>query len=134
VPGSASGEWLESPQGAFALVGQAISLAGIPGGAYVVAAKVSDTAPASCVEGIRVGAPELLEMTLSPDPARPGFAFAAGGSNHGFAAAGNEAMDPCGFITQQSDIERPAPSSAYASCNRRSIRSSTPSAGAKRVR
>jgi hypothetical protein len=48
---------------------------------------------------------ELLEMTLSPDPASPGFAFAAGGSNHGFAAAGNEAMDPCGFITKQPDID-----------------------------
>ena len=48
---------------------------------------------------------ELLEMTLSPDPASPGFAFAAGGSDQGFAAAGNEAMDPCGFITKQPDLD-----------------------------
>jgi hypothetical protein len=48
---------------------------------------------------------ELLEMTLSPDPARPGFGFTAGRSNHGFIAAGNEAMDPCGFITKESDID-----------------------------
>ena len=50
APGSESGEWLESPQGRFALVGQAISREGIPGGEYIVAARVSDAAPAACVE------------------------------------------------------------------------------------
>ncbi len=45
-----SGEWLESPEGNFAKTGQAISLAGAPGGDYVVAARVSDTAGAPCIE------------------------------------------------------------------------------------
>jgi hypothetical protein len=48
--GSQSGEWLESPQGEFALVGQAIALDGRAGGEYVIAARVSDAAPAACVE------------------------------------------------------------------------------------
>jgi hypothetical protein len=48
--GKASGEWLESPEGNFAKVGQAVSLSGAPGGDYVVAARVSDAVGASCVE------------------------------------------------------------------------------------
>lgn len=48
--GRQSGEWLESPSGRFALVGQAIALDGRPGGEYIVAARVSDAAPAACVE------------------------------------------------------------------------------------
>ena len=48
--GKVSGEWLESPEGNFAKVGQALSLEGVPGGDYVVAARVSDTAGVSCVE------------------------------------------------------------------------------------
>jgi hypothetical protein len=49
-PGAQSGEWLESPQGAFAKVGQAVRLDGTPGGDYIVAARVSDASPAECVE------------------------------------------------------------------------------------
>lgn len=52
APGSESGAWLESPTGTFARVGQAISLSGIPGGDYIVAAKVSDVEPAPCVESV----------------------------------------------------------------------------------
>jgi hypothetical protein len=47
---SASGEWLEGPDGAFAKVGQAISLNGAPGGDYIVAARMSDAADVPCVE------------------------------------------------------------------------------------
>lgn len=50
LPGRQSGEWLESPSGRFALVGQSIWLDGTPGGDYVIAAAVSSSAPASCVE------------------------------------------------------------------------------------
>jgi hypothetical protein len=42
---------------------------------------------------------ELLETTLSVDPARPGFAIRPEPLAHGFTAAGHGAMDPCGFIT-----------------------------------
>jgi len=52
APGSESGAWLESPAGTFARVGQAISQSGIPGGDYIVAAKVSDASPAPCVESV----------------------------------------------------------------------------------
>ena len=45
-PASASGEWLESPDGAFAKVGQAVSLDGTPGGDYIVAARL--TMPRTC--------------------------------------------------------------------------------------
>jgi hypothetical protein len=47
---------------------------------------------------------ELLEMTLNVDPARPGFAFRQEPLTHGFAAAGHEAMDPCGFITDETSV------------------------------
>lgn len=50
ISGRQSGEWLESPQGNFALVGQAIALDGRPGGEYVIAARVSDAVPPACVE------------------------------------------------------------------------------------
>src|SRR5262249_2641147 len=40
APGSASGAWLESPEGTFALAGQTVSRQGQPGGVYVVAAPV----------------------------------------------------------------------------------------------
>jgi hypothetical protein len=50
MPGRQTGEWLESPQGDFALVGQAVALDGRPGGGYVVAARISDAEPAACVE------------------------------------------------------------------------------------
>jgi hypothetical protein len=50
--GSESGAWLEGPTGAYARVGQAISQSGIPGGDYIVAAKVSDAEPAPCVESV----------------------------------------------------------------------------------
>ena len=48
--GRQTGEWLESPQGNYALVGQSIALDGRPGGEYVIAARVSDAAPPACVE------------------------------------------------------------------------------------
>lgn len=48
--GRQSGEWLESPEGEFALVGQAIALDGTPGGEYVVAAQASPQSPAACVD------------------------------------------------------------------------------------
>jgi len=48
--GRESGEWLESSQGSFAVVGQSLQLNGTPGGDYIIAAKVSDGAPAACVE------------------------------------------------------------------------------------
>lgn len=48
--GQASGEWLESPEGNFARTGQALSPDGVPGGDYVVAARVSDAAGALCLE------------------------------------------------------------------------------------
>ena len=50
--GSESGAWLQSPTGAYARVGQAISQSGMPGGDYIVAAKVSDASPAPCVESV----------------------------------------------------------------------------------
>lgn len=50
VSGHESGEWLESPQGNFAKTGQSLTLNGIPGGDYVIAAKVSDAEPAPCIE------------------------------------------------------------------------------------
>lgn len=46
----ASGDWLDSPQGPYALVGQAVSIDGTPGGDYVVAAAVSAAEPAACIE------------------------------------------------------------------------------------
>ena len=49
APAGASGEWLESAEGRFALVGQAVSIDGTPGGDYIVAAPVSDAAPAACI-------------------------------------------------------------------------------------
>lgn len=45
-----SGDWLDSPQGPYALVGQAVSIDGTPGGDYVVAAAVSAAEPAACIE------------------------------------------------------------------------------------
>ena len=52
APGNESGAWLESPTGTYARVGQAISQSGIPGGDYIVAAKVNDASPAPCVESV----------------------------------------------------------------------------------
>jgi hypothetical protein len=50
MPGRQSGEWLESPDGNFALVGQTIALDGRPGGEYIVAARTSDSEPVACVD------------------------------------------------------------------------------------
>ena len=47
---TASGKWIESPDGSFALAGQAVTLDGAPGGDYVIATRVSDANPASCLE------------------------------------------------------------------------------------
>jgi hypothetical protein len=47
---------------------------------------------------------ELLEMATGPDTSRPGFAFASHGAAVGFAAAGNEVMDPCGLITRDREV------------------------------
>lgn len=52
APDSESGAWLESPTGAYARVGQAISQSGLRDGDYIVAAKVSDASPAPCVESV----------------------------------------------------------------------------------
>ena len=75
VAGRQSGEWLESPQGRFALVGQSIALDGRPGGDYVIAARVSDSAPAACVEatgmdtqGLIASGSELSATCTIEDP------------------------------------------------------------------
>ena len=47
---AASGKWIEGPDGSFALAGQAVTPTGAPGGNYVIATKVSDAAPAACLE------------------------------------------------------------------------------------
>ena len=47
---------------------------------------------------------ELLEMAMSPDPSDRGFAFVETALTRGFTAAGNEAMDPCGFITDEPNV------------------------------
>lgn len=47
---------------------------------------------------------ELLETVMSPDTSRRGFGFAGDALARGFAAAGTEAADPCGFITTERDI------------------------------
>jgi hypothetical protein len=47
---------------------------------------------------------ELLETVMNPDPARPAFAFAKEAAARGFAAAGDEAMDPCGFIVHEREV------------------------------
>ena len=47
--GSASGDWLESPDGIFAKVGVSISKDGLPNGEYVVASDVRD-GPSPCLE------------------------------------------------------------------------------------
>ncbi len=63
--GVASGEWLESAQGRFALTGQGISLEGDPFGLYVVAARVGSDATVPCVEpagGDSAGTPVGSEL------------------------------------------------------------------------
>jgi hypothetical protein len=52
MAGEPSGDWLESPEGDFARVGQAISLDGQPGGEYVVAARLDSDGNAPCVEPV----------------------------------------------------------------------------------
>jgi hypothetical protein len=47
---TASGNWLESPDGEYALVGQAVTLDGKPGGEWIVAARVGEDARTDCVE------------------------------------------------------------------------------------
>src|SRR4030095_1410034 len=49
ISGNESGEWMESPDGNYARLGQAISKDGIPGGDYIVAADVAKTG-ALCLE------------------------------------------------------------------------------------
>jgi hypothetical protein len=44
---------------------------------------------------------ELVETVMNPDTSRPGFSFVREAQARGFAAAGDEAMDPCGFITAE---------------------------------
>jgi hypothetical protein len=48
--GAGSGDWLESPDGTFARVGQSISLDGEPGGDYVVASKVRSDGRVAALE------------------------------------------------------------------------------------
>ena len=48
--GSESGKWVETPEGSFAQIGQALSRDGKPGGDYVVAARVGAVDSAFCIE------------------------------------------------------------------------------------
>jgi hypothetical protein len=66
---------------------------------YAVMPRCSDAAALTAT-----ASHELLEVTLSPDTAHRGFAFVQSSANLGFTAAGTEAMDPCGFITSETDI------------------------------
>lgn len=47
---------------------------------------------------------ELLETVMNPDTSRPAFAFPRDSSARGFAAAGDEAMDPCGFLSADREV------------------------------
>jgi hypothetical protein len=80
--GTASGDWLESPEGNFAKVGQAISLNGARGGDYMVAARLSEGASASCVEptsrdtaGRVAAGQELVERCTMEEMLMPWNAF-----------------------------------------------------------
>ena len=75
--GDASGAWLESPQGNFALAGQAISRKGEPGGEYVIGSEIDDDLVTPCIEpsggdfvgtstGIELGGTCAYETYLSP--------------------------------------------------------------------
>lgn len=75
---AASGKWLESPEGDFALIGQALTLDGQPGGEWIVAARVGGADLVACVEpsggdtagrvaeGTELASTCVVETVLSP--------------------------------------------------------------------